>query len=126
MATTRKSSGTWSHRLLVYCFTAAFGLLVYWLLSFVVSDIATWPDPDYQQVEKSILDRNLMTKLGSLQNQINEVNRAIASRKQRQAVLRDSTSNSEKTMNQLLEARPIRKLVLRFPKHGRRAPLQRL
>ena len=36
-------------------------------------------------------------------------NRAIASRKQRQTVLRDSTSNSEKTMNQLLE---LQKLTL--------------
>ena len=31
MRTTRKHNGPWVHRLLVYSFTAAFGLLVYWL-----------------------------------------------------------------------------------------------
>jgi hypothetical protein len=109
MATIHKSNGPWTHRLLVYSFTAAFALLVYWLLNFVVRDIATWPGPDYEHVEKSILDQDLVAKLASLRSQIDEVNRAIASRKQRQAVLRDSTSNSEKTMNQLLE---LQKLTL--------------
>lgn len=109
MATTRKSHGPWTHRLLIYSFTGAFGLLVYWLLNFVVRDIATWPGPDYPQVEKRIRDPGLAAKLADLQSQIEETNRAIASRKGRQAVLRDSTSNSEKTMNQLLE---VQKLTL--------------
>ncbi len=105
----RKTSGPWTHKLLVYAFTVAFGILVYWLLNFIVRDIATWPGPDYQQVEKGILDQALVTKLASLQSQLAETNRAIESRKQRQEVLRDSTSNSEKTMNQLLE---VQKLAL--------------
>jgi len=109
MKATRKSSGPWLHRLLVYSFSVAFGILVYWLLNFVVRDIATWPGPDYKEVEKTILDQTLVAKLVSLQSQIAETNRAIASRKQRQQVLRDSTSNSEKTMNQLLE---LQKLTL--------------
>ncbi len=109
MKTTPRSSGPWLHRLLVYSFSVAFGILVYWLLNFIVRDIATWPGPDYKQVENRILDQNLLANLASLQNQIAETNRAIASRRQRQQVLRDSTSNSEKTMNQLLE---LQKLTL--------------
>ncbi len=109
MKTTRKGNGPWTHRLLVYSFTVAFGILVYWLLNFIVRDIATWPGPDYKQVEKAILDETVVAKLASLQSQIEETNRAIASRKQRQEVLRDSTSNSEKTMTQLLE---LQKLTL--------------
>jgi predicted RNA-binding Zn-ribbon protein involved in translation (DUF1610 family) len=110
MTSTRKSVGPWTHRLLIYCFTGLFAVLVYWLLGFIVTDIATWPGPDYQQIEKRILDQNLIKESASLQAQIDETNRAIANRKQRQAVLRDSTSNSEKTMNQLLE---LQKLTLR-------------
>ncbi len=109
MKTTRKGNGPWTHRLMVYAFTVAFGILVYWLLNFIVRDIATWPGPDYKQVEKAILDETVVAKLASLQSQIEETNRAIASRKQRQEVLRDSTSNSEKTMTQLLE---LQKLTL--------------
>jgi len=65
--------------------------------------------PRLQGAEKTILNQTLVEKLASLQSQIAETNRAIASRKQRQQVLRDSTSNSEKTMNQLLE---LQKLTL--------------
>src|SRR5688572_14294022 len=50
-----------------------------------------------------------MTELASLRTRIEETNRAIANWKQRQTVLRDSTSNSERTMNQLLE---LQKLTL--------------
>lgn len=109
MTQTRKGGGPWTHRLLVYGFSLAFGVLVYWLLNFIVRDIATWPGPDYQQVEKSILDQKIVAEVESLRTRIEEAERAIGSRKQRQEVLRDSTSNSEKTMNQLLE---LQKLTL--------------
>ena len=107
--TTRKNAGPWSHRLLIYCFTGLFAVLVYWLLGFIVTDIATWPGPDYQQLEKRIVDQNLVKESASLHVQIEEATRAISNRKERQSVLRDSTSNSERTMNQLLE---LQKLML--------------
>jgi hypothetical protein len=103
------NKGPWIHRLLVYTFASIFSLLVYWLLGFVVRDIATWPGPNIQEVEQRILDQNLVQEMASLQNQIDESSRAIASRKESQKVVRDSTSNSEKTMNQLLE---LQKLTL--------------
>jgi hypothetical protein len=109
MASTRKNAGPWTHRLLIYCFTGLFTILVYWLLGFIVTDIATWPGPDYQQIERRMLDQSLTQASASLDAQVEEANRAIANRKQRQEVLRDSTSNSEKTMNQLLE---VQKLTL--------------
>lgn len=109
MTSTRKSAGPWTHRLLIYCFTGLFAVLVYWLLGFVVTDIATWPGPDYQKIESGIIDQSLTKEIASLQVQIDDTTRAIANRKQRQSVLRDSTTNSEKTMNQLLE---LQKLTL--------------
>lgn len=95
--------GPWTHRLLVYGFSLLFGLLVYWLLGFVVRDIGTWPGPDYQAVQKEMLDSALLARLDELQQQIEETNRTISDYRQRQDVLRDSTANSERTMNQLLE-----------------------
>jgi len=107
--TTPPQKGPWAHRLLIYIFTAAFGLLVYWLLGFVMRDIETSPGPDYAAVEKGLKDAAAEQEALALQTQIDEANRSVADWKQRQGVLRDSTSNSEKTMNQLLE---LQKLTL--------------
>jgi predicted RNA-binding Zn-ribbon protein involved in translation (DUF1610 family) len=88
---------------LIYCFSALFAILNYWLLGFVINDIGTWPGPNYQEIEKAILDQALVGELESLNQQVADITRQITHWKQRQEVLRDSTSNSEKTMNQLLE-----------------------
>ena len=88
---------------MVYFFSLLFGLLVYWLLGFVVRDIGTWPGPDYEEVQRQMLDAPLLEQLESLRLQIEETNRTITDYRQRQEVLRDSTANSEQTMNQLLE-----------------------
>lgn len=103
MSAIRKHPGPWAHRVLVYGFSLLFGLLVYWLLGFVVRDIATWPGPTYQAVERELLDPQLSLELESLREMIEAQNREVTNLKQRQATLRDSTSNSERTMNQLLE-----------------------
>jgi hypothetical protein len=89
--------------MLVIVFSVLFGLLVYWLLGFVVRDIGTWPGPDFSLLEKQLIDQQLLNRVKSLQEDIERVNREVDSRRQRQSVLRDSTGNSERTMNQLLE-----------------------
>jgi hypothetical protein len=108
MRTTSRAKGSWGHRLLVYCFTALFAVLIYWLLGFILRDIGTWPGPAYADVDKRLSDA-VVKQATTIGHQIEEANRAIASRQSRQKVLRDSTSNSEKTMNQLLE---VQKLTL--------------
>jgi len=95
--------------LLVYTFAVLFGLLIYWLLGFVMRDIGTWPGPVFTEIEKQLGDATLLAEEGTTQKQIDEARRAVESRQQRQRVLRDSTSNSERTMNQLLE---LQKLTL--------------
>jgi hypothetical protein len=109
MKPTRAQKGPWIHNLMVWFFSIVFIVLFYWLLGFIVGDISTWPGPDYQSVEKGMVDQGLLKELRTLDEQIQENNRSVASLKQRQSVLRDSTSNSEKTMNQLLE---LQKLTL--------------
>lgn len=107
MNTTRTHKGPWAHRLLVYFFTVLFGVLMYWLLGFIMRDIATWPGPNYHEVETRVLDQSLVAEAESLNEQIAETSRATEMRRQRQLVLRDSTGNSEKTMNQLLEVQRL-------------------
>jgi len=109
MNATQTHKGPWTHRLLVYFFTVLFGLLIYWLLGFVLRDIGTWPGPVFADTEKRLGDPKLAQEAVTIQEQIDEARRATESRQQRQKVLRDSTSNSEKTMNQLLE---LQKLTL--------------
>lgn len=109
MSTPRTNKGPWSHRLMVAFFAFLFSILIYWLLGFVIRDIGTWPGPDYSAVERRLSDAELVREASSIAAGIEEATRAIANRQQRQTVLRDSTSNSEKTMNQLLE---LQKLTL--------------
>lgn len=87
---------------MVYFFTVLFGVLVYWLLGFFTRDIGTWPGPVYAEVEAQLADSDLMEETDDLKARISDTKRAIQNREQRQKVLRDSTSNSERTMNQLL------------------------
>lgn len=112
MNSTHKSRGPWTHRALVYFFSLLFGLLVYWLLGFVVRDIATLPGPLYADVEQRMLAPELLKEAAGFREQIESAKRAIADQQQRQAVLRDSTTNSEKTMAQLLE---VQRLKLQQP-----------
>jgi predicted RNA-binding Zn-ribbon protein involved in translation (DUF1610 family) len=100
---TQKSRGPWFHRALVFTFSILLGVLIYWLLGFVMKDIGTWPGPAYAEVENRLLDQELVKRLQDLTGQIEEVNRGIAVDKKRQEVLSNSTSSSERTMNQLLE-----------------------
>jgi hypothetical protein len=95
--------GPWTHRLLVYGFSLLFAILVYWLLGFVVRDIATWPGPAYTELEQQMLSSASLEEVQTLRDQIAAAKQSITEQQQRQTVLRDGTTNSERTMNQLLE-----------------------
>jgi hypothetical protein len=103
MADPRQVKGPWTHRALIVAFAIALGVLIYWLLSFVVDDIAKWPGPDYQQLEAQMLEPSLLQHVQDLARQVADANRQISERQRLQALLRDSTQSSELTMNQLLE-----------------------
>ena len=103
MSDNSSHKGPWTHRLLIYFFSILFSILIYWLLGFFMRDIGTWPGPQYQDVETRLGNPQLTQEATTVQSQIDEIKRATDSSQQRQKVVRDSTSNSEKTMNQLLE-----------------------
>src|SRR5205085_6128143 len=70
-------------------------------------DIGTWPGPRLEEVGARMRDKVLAAEAETLSGKIQETTRAIELSKQRQLVLRDSTSNSERTMNQLLELQKV-------------------
>jgi hypothetical protein len=98
-----KNKGPWMHRCLVWLFTVVLGVLVYWLLGFVVDDIGRLPGPDYTALEEQKLDQTLVRRSHDLAKQIEDTQREINDQQTRQRILRDSTNNSQTTMNQLLE-----------------------
>lgn len=95
--------GPWTQRLLILFFAALFGLLVYWLIGFVLKDIGSWPGPDYVALERQMLDPELMEQAETLDAEAAETERRIADQKERQQILRESTAASQQTMNQLIE-----------------------
>lgn len=99
----QRSRGPWHHRALIGVFSVLLSALIYWLLGFVVRDIGTLPGPDFSEVERRLVDTALISEAESLRVQIEETARTITAEKGAQTVLRDSTDNSMRTMNQLLD-----------------------
>lgn len=95
--------GPWTQRLLILFFAALFGLLVYWLIGFILKDIGSWPGPDYTALEQRMLDPQLVEQAETLDAEAAETERQIGDQKERQKILRESTAASQQTMNQLIE-----------------------
>ena len=98
-----RNRGSWTLQWLIYLFTGLLGILTYWLLGFVVSDIGSIPGPDYAALEHQELDSGLVEKSAELDGDIEKVDREIKEQQARQKILRDSTTNSQTTMDQLLD-----------------------
>ena len=52
----KKNKGPWAHRLLIGILTVAMAILSIWLLGFIVDDIGSLPGPNYDSLEKRLLD----------------------------------------------------------------------
>jgi hypothetical protein len=99
--------GPWTHRVLIGFATVLVGLLFYWLLGFVMSDIGSIAGPDWRDVETRLVDANLLRRETELQREIADTQRAIQDESARQTVLRDRADNAETTMNQLVELQKL-------------------
>ncbi|HWL07639.1 MAG TPA: hypothetical protein VNQ76_04490 [Planctomicrobium sp.] len=94
--------GTWIQRWLKNVFTFLFGVLVFWLLGFLIDDLGHLQSPNFSEIEKQMLDPSLVEQSELLERQSRALQQDISSQKTRQSNLRDSTSNAQTTMNQLL------------------------
>src|SRR5687767_13001079 len=97
-----RNRGPWTHRALIWVFAVALGFLIYWLLGFVVNDIATWPGPAYETIEQEMLDPALLREEAEIAREHDTIQAKVRERESRQRLLRDSTESSQQTMNQLI------------------------
>ena len=95
--------GPWTQRFGVVFFAILTGVLVFWLLGFVVDDIGEIPGPQQSDVDRRFLDPALVAKSEAIGRESTSVATQIENQKARQTLLRDSTTSSQQTMNQLLE-----------------------
>jgi predicted RNA-binding Zn-ribbon protein involved in translation (DUF1610 family) len=102
MSESSRHKGPWFHRFLIRLLGVVLALLCFWLIGFVVNDLGNLPGPSYQELEERILDQSLVARHQELRDSIRDTKRTIGEQQRRQDLLRDSTSNSQRTMNQLL------------------------
>jgi len=107
MSAKARAKGPWTHRFAVVFFSILLAAFFFWLLSFVVDDIGSLKGPDYEATEKRLLDQGLVSQAAMLDVKIAETNRRIADLESSQSLLRDSTTSSQRTMNQLLEMQKL-------------------
>lgn len=99
----RRNAGPWAHRAAFGVFTVILGVLCFWLIRFVLSDVSDRPAPDFVAIEREMLDEALVAEQRDVQEKISANARSIADERQRQQVLRESTAEAQRTMNQLLD-----------------------
>lgn len=107
MKTEGKSKGTWFHRFAIRLFTVILGILVFWILGFLLEDIRSIQGPDYAAIQKKHVDKDLVSKRDDLEKQMADLTRQIENQTERQRVVGDSSRNLQQTINQLLELQKL-------------------
>lgn len=107
MADTPKREGPRFLRVLVMVFSCILGVLVYWFLDFVFDDIDTLRGPDYVLTERPHLDPATVQQESALDRELAQVRSQMSDVRERQALLRESTSTSQQTLSQLLEMQRV-------------------
>ncbi|HOJ34325.1 MAG TPA: hypothetical protein PKY35_11230 [Candidatus Hydrogenedentes bacterium] len=105
MSVTLQKKGTRMHRFGVWAFAVLLTLLFIWLLGFVMTDIGRIPGPDFRTLESKYVDSNLVARKNEIERELHRLEVDISNQKQVQDILRNSTENSQRTMNQLLDLR---------------------
>ena len=97
------SRGAWSVRALIHCFTVLLGLLVFWLLGFLVRDIESLRGPDFELIQGRHLDRSLVEQREALGKRIADLDRTIANKREEQRLAGESSQSLQRTISQLVE-----------------------
>ena len=107
MKTGTKAKGTWMHRFGIRFFTLVLAVLIFWVLGFLVDDIRGIRGPDYAEIERAHLDKDLLARRDALEAQIADVTRQIENETEKQRIVGDSSRNLQQTINQLLELQKL-------------------
>lgn len=99
--------GTWGIRFLIHFFTVVLGILIFWLLGFLIQDIKSIQGPLYNDIERKYVDLSLIQKQEDLVKQITSLDREIANKREEQNLVGNSSENLQRTINQLLELQKL-------------------
>ncbi len=103
MNTDTTPKGPYRHQIFMFMGSAALTFLFIWLLGFVAHDINSIPGPNWTDIEEEYLDQALVAHADELHQEINTLERKTTGLQETQAILQQSTRESQQTMNQLLE-----------------------
>ena len=98
-----KPKGPWFNRFAIHVFTFILGVLCFWLLGFVVDDIASIEGPQYDTIEAKHLNKGLLEKKAAQEAQVEEFSKRIENQQESQLLLGASSQNLQQTINQLLD-----------------------
>ncbi len=77
------------------------------MLGFFVQDIESIKGPQYDEIEKSHVDQELVSTHKKLESNIAGVDRSIANKRDEMKIVSDSSRNLQKTINQLIELQKL-------------------
>lgn len=104
---TKKHKGHFLHRFLITFLSILLGILIFWLLGFLLDDIEKTPSVTFQQVEEETIGNEKIEESNKIQQQLREIEFKVKNQQQQQKTLQQSTQNSQQTMNQLLELQKL-------------------
>lgn len=97
-----KAKGTWGTRFLIRLLAVALGVLIFWLLGFLMRDIKSIQGPNYAEIEKKYVDQALVDEQRDIQKRIDELDREVSGKRRQQQLVGESSQNLQTTINQLL------------------------
>ena len=81
----------------------ALGVLLYWLLSFIVDDLGRVKGPEYRVVEKRHVDPVLADRQTAMQDELRSLQADIARNRELMNAVHEGTRGLERTVSQLIE-----------------------
>ena len=120
MSTQRKTKGPFAQRFFIVTLSIVFGILLFWLLSFVTDDMRRIPGPHIADSEKQFIEASLRTQQKKLTDQLKSITRNINNQNQQQKIIKENISSLEKFIDQLLRIQSASlEKGLAFPEESR-------
>ena len=107
MTNQQKPRGPWINRFISRVLTLVLGVLIFWLLGFLVKDIKQTRGPDYTTIEKDFVDADLEGRQQALKKEAQTIERQIKRLQDEQNLTSKSSSNLQGTIKQLLELKKM-------------------
>ena len=108
MSNPQRPKGPWFHRFLIRLFSVVLILLTYWAIGFLIDDFEAWPQPQIEESVKKYTPAALVAQMEETQGEIVAINARMQVLRGTQSLLRDSTDNSQRTMQQIMELERLR------------------